>query len=75
MSNKCKKCDIQCICPICDNNKINMPLVIKYIDKEMPIIIHTCAICHVELFRSMTFENITLNKSFCLMCSILLETK
>ncbi len=46
----------------------NRPQVIKYIDEIMPIIIHTCCLCHVELFRAMTFEEKTSFRSYCLEC-------
>ncbi len=46
----------------------NQPKIIKYIDREMPVIIFTCCNCHVELFRSITFENKTLHENYCLTC-------
>ena len=46
----------------------NRPIVVKYFDQIMPVIISTCSICHVELFRSMTFEQKNISKSFCLEC-------
>lgn len=49
-------------------DELNRPLVIKYIDKEMPIIIHTCLGCGQELFRTMTFTEVNSYKTFCLSC-------
>jgi len=51
------------------------PKVIKYIDQEMPIIISTCHYCHVELFRSMTYENKSMYKSLCFPCIDKLENE
>ncbi len=51
----------------------HQPQVVKYFDEIMPIIIHTCANCCVELFRSMTFERTNDFKSLCLTCLEKLE--
>lgn len=54
---------------------LNRPQVIKYIDQEMPIIISTCHYCHIELFRSMTYEHKSMHKSLCFPCIDILERK
>jgi len=71
----CAKCGHECLCVNCDENKLisNIPLVVKHLEKEMPIIIFTCSHCHVELFRSITYENKTFSKNYCLICAIKLE--
>lgn len=69
----CAKCNADPICPICNYDQFNRPLVIKHIDKEMPIIISTCCGCGVELFKTMTYETKTLHKSFCITCASQLE--
>jgi hypothetical protein len=70
----CAKCNTDPICPQCNYDKFNRPLVVKYITEEMAIIISTCAMCHVELFKSMTYQSTTLHKSFCLACIGVIET-
>lgn len=49
-------------------NEVNQPLVNLYFNEEMPIIISTCCNCHVELFRSMTYQNMAFHKNFCMPC-------
>jgi len=71
----CLNCGTETLCPECDHDRYNRPLVIKYIDKEMPVIIHTCVSCHVELFRSITYETKTLHKNYCIACSGIIETE
>lgn len=77
MQQICAECGHECLCIKCDERKFayeyNIPLVVKHLEKEMPIIISTCCHCHVELFRSVTYETKTLNKSFCLSCVMKLE--
>ena len=70
-----KNCGQEVLCPSCDEERMNRPIVVKHFDKEMPIIIHTCSTCNVELSRSMTYEIKTIHKSFCLMCIEIIETE
>lgn len=73
MKQICVKCSIETMCPQCNSGHFHQPIIIKNIDKEMPVIISTCAICCVELFRSITYENSTMHKSFCIVCVDRLE--
>lgn len=54
---------------------IKAPQIIKYIDQEMPIIISTCCFCNIELFRSITYEPISMHKNYCIDCANGLETE
>jgi hypothetical protein len=47
---------------------LNLPKIVKYINKEMPIIISTCHYCQIELFRSITYEYKNMHKNLCLVC-------
>ncbi len=69
----CNECSTEKMCPQCHCSNFNEPIGIKYINDIMPIIISTCCLCHVELFRSMTYECTTLHKNFCLTCASKLE--
>jgi hypothetical protein len=69
----CAKCNTDPICPQCNYDIFKRPLVIKHIDKEMPIIVHTCCICSVILFKSMTYETRTMHRNFCMACASQLE--
>lgn len=69
----CFKCKTEQLCPECHQDKFNRPLVVKHLDKEMPIIIATCKHCHVELFRATTYEQKTFHVNFCLTCAALIE--
>lgn len=71
----CVKCQNETLCPECNNDFFNRPLVVKHFDQPMPIIIHTCTKCYIELFRSMTYENKTFHKNYCLTCASELEDK
>jgi hypothetical protein len=64
----CSHCGSQCYCVECEKGKFNRPLVVKYFNQEMPIIVHRCEGCNTELFRSMTYEQKTLYRNYCLMC-------
>lgn len=69
----CIKCNTKTLCPICHYDAFNRPLFVKYLDVEMPIIISTCWVCGIELFKSMKHESHTLHKSHCLVCISILE--
>lgn len=73
MKEICAKCSIETLCPECNQDLFNRPLVVKHFDKEMPIIISTCKKCHIELFRAMTYETKTYHESFCLTCLSIIE--
>lgn len=73
MKEICFKCNNDTLCPECNKDIFNRPLVVKHFDKEMPIIISTCHYCHRELFRSMTYEHKTNHKNICFECVIKLE--
>jgi hypothetical protein len=75
MKEICAKCSNETLCPECNQDIFNRPLVIKHFDKEMPIIIHTCFICCKELFRSMTYESKEHHKNYCINCAMELETE
>jgi len=75
MKPVCPKCSTETMCPQCNNDNFNQPIVLKYFDQVMPIIIFSCSSCNVELFRSMTYENITLHKNFCMMCAEKIENE
>ena len=75
MKQICAKCSTESLCPQCNYDAFNRPLVVQYIDKEMPIIIFTCHNCHVELFKSMTYHETTINKNFCMACIGIIETE
>lgn len=69
MKPVCPKCSTETMCPQCNHDNFNQPLVLKYFDQVMPIIIFSCSSCNVELFRSMTYENKTLHENFCIACA------
>lgn len=73
MKQTCSKCSTETMCPQCNYDNFNQPIVIKHIDKEMPIIVSMCVICCVELFKSMTYENTTIHKNYCIACAGKLE--
>lgn len=75
MKQICFKCSTETLCPQCNYDQFNRPIVVKYINEEMPIIISTCANCHVELFKSMTYHQTTMHKSFCIACIGIIETE
>jgi hypothetical protein len=52
---------------------LNRPIVVKYINEIMPVISSHCAYCHVELFRSMKYQTVTLHKSLCMVCILNIE--
>ena len=72
---KCEKCDIDCICPICNFDKFNRPLVVKYLDDIVAITEVICAKCHVELYTCIDYKMKTLNHSYCFICSFEVEEK
>lgn len=75
MKQICAVCSTESLCPQCNYDQFNRPLVVKYINEEMPIIVSTCSNCHVELFKSMTYQQTTFHKNFCMECIGVIETE
>jgi hypothetical protein len=64
MKQICVKCFTETLCPECNPDLFN---------KEVSITITTCKNCHVELFRSMTYETKEHHVSFCITCFSIIE--